>query len=57
VKDFVNDSLNKGLSEDKIKVALKSKGWNDMQINSVINETKLSKHKQQFIEKGAHLKH
>lgn len=45
VKDYIEHSLKAGLTEDKIRVVLKSKGWNDLQINSVINEVK--SHKEQ----------
>ncbi|MBS3167924.1 PKD domain-containing protein [Candidatus Woesearchaeota archaeon] len=40
LKMFVQNSLNKGLNEGKIKIALKSKGWRDNQIDSVIREIK-----------------
>ncbi len=43
VKAYVQNALKKGLGENQIKVALKSKGWNDTQINSVISETKINK--------------
>lgn len=45
VKDFIENSLRKGLNENQITVVLKSKGWNDTQITSVINEVKTSKSK------------
>ncbi|GEM_PF-4932367 len=43
VKSFIQSSLNKGLGEDKIHVVLKSKGWKDEQITTVLKEIKMKK--------------
>lgn len=45
LRTFVRNAMNKNLSEEKIKLALKTKGWKDNQINSVISEIKGPKDK------------